>query len=55
MRQFYEKLYAEQENIKIENTSLNPIKEKLKQLNEEETENIEREISLEELGIIVKK
>ena len=55
MRLFYEKLYTEQDNIDIENTSVSPIKEKVKKLSEYEKENLEKEISLEELGSIVKQ
>ena len=55
MRLFYEKLYTEQDNIDIEDTSLSPIKEKVKKLNEYEKENLEKEISMEELGNIVKQ
>ena len=55
MRQFYEKLYKEQKNTDIENTSLNPIKERLNQINEVEKMTLEKDISLEELGNIVKK
>ena len=54
MRQFYENLYKEQENTDIENTSLNPIKERLKKIDEEEKMTLDKVISMEELGNIVK-
>ena len=55
IRQFYEKLYKEQKNTDIENTSLNPFKGRRNQINETEKMNLEKDISLEELGIIVCK
>ena len=55
MRQFYENLYKEQKNTDIENTSLNPIKERLKKIDEEEKMTLDKDISMEELGNIVKK
>ena len=39
----------------IENTLLNPIKERLKKIDEEEKMTLDKDISMEELGNIVKK
>ena len=54
MRQFYENLYKKQENTDIEDTSLNPIKEGLNKINEVEKTNLDENISMEELGNVVK-
>ena len=55
MRKFYENLYHKRESIDIQNTSLRNIKEKMPKLNGNDRETLENEITIEELGFIIKK
>ena len=55
MRIFYEKLYANKETVDMEETSFKNIKNSLKKINEEDKKYMEKDIELEELGLIIQK
>ena len=55
MRRFYESLFKEKRNIDIYETSFERIEEKLPKLSEIEKEDIEKEITIVELGQTIMK
>ena len=55
MRKFYNNLYKYKEHLEIENTELNQVRNSLPKLNNIERENLEKDITMEELGFIVRK
>ena len=55
MRKFYGRLYQKEDNIDISESSLRNIENNLPKLNKMDKENLEKDISLDKLGYIVKK
>ena len=55
MRQFYEKLYTGHKNIEFEQSSLSHIRDKIKQISENDKKDLENEITMTELEKIIKK
>ena len=55
MSEFYTKLYSKQETLEINNTSFKGIEEKLPILNESEKNNLEKEITEEEIKEVIRK
>ena len=55
MKIFYNNLYKHKEHLDIEDTELNRVRDSLPKLNNADRENMEKEITMEELGFIIKK
>ena len=55
MRQSYEKLYTGKNNIKLEQSSLSHVKDKIKKISDNDKADLERKITMSELELIIKK
>ena len=55
MRLFYEKLYTGKNNIELEQSSLSHVKDKITKISDKEREDLEKQITMSELEIIIKK